>query len=55
LRLYPPEIRQRFDQIMQGAPPLRLFRVMAGRAGPEKSFAPEACAIDAARFPAAAA
>jgi alkylhydroperoxidase family enzyme len=29
---YPPEIQQQFDRIMQGAPPLVLFRVMAGHA-----------------------
>ena len=27
---YPPEIEQQFDRIMRGAPPLLLFRVMAG-------------------------
>src|SRR4029079_8881497 len=27
---YAPEIQQQFDQIMRGAPPLVLFRVMAG-------------------------
>jgi len=27
---YPPEIRAQFDRIMRGAPPLLLFRVMAG-------------------------
>ena len=27
---YPPEIREQFDRIMRGAPPLVLFRVMAG-------------------------
>ena len=29
---YPPEIQQQFDRIMRGAPPLLLFRVMAGHA-----------------------
>jgi alkylhydroperoxidase family enzyme len=29
---YPPEIQQQFDRIMRGAPPLVLFRVMAGHA-----------------------
>lgn len=29
---YPPEIQQQFDRIMHGAPPLVLFRVMAGHA-----------------------
>ena len=29
---YPPDIRQHFDRIMRGAPPLMLFRVMAGHA-----------------------
>ena len=27
---YPPEIQKQFDRIMRGAPPLMLFRVMAG-------------------------
>ena len=27
---YPPEIQAQFDAIMRGAPPLRLFRVLAG-------------------------
>ena len=27
---YPPEIEAQFDRIMRGAPPLLLFRVMAG-------------------------
>src|SRR5688572_22868840 len=27
---YPPEIQQQFDHVMRGAPPLLLFRVMAG-------------------------
>lgn len=29
---YPPEIHTQFDRIMRGAPPLVLFRVMAGHA-----------------------
>jgi alkylhydroperoxidase family enzyme len=29
---YAPEIREQFDRIMRGAPPLLLFRVMAGHA-----------------------
>ena len=29
---YPPEIQQQFDRIMRGAPPLLLFRTMAGHA-----------------------
>jgi alkylhydroperoxidase family enzyme len=29
---YPPEIATQFDRIMRGAPPLMLFRVMAGHA-----------------------
>ena len=29
---YPPEIQGQFDRIMQGAPPLMLFRVVAGNA-----------------------
>ncbi|MET4600551.1 alkylhydroperoxidase family enzyme [Bradyrhizobium sp. JR4.1] len=28
---YPPEIQAQFDRIMRGAPPLLLFRVMAGQ------------------------
>ena len=28
---YPPDIQQQFDRIMRGAPPLLLFRVMAGQ------------------------
>jgi alkylhydroperoxidase family enzyme len=27
---YPPDIKEQFDRIMRGAPPLMLFRVMAG-------------------------
>lgn len=27
---YPPDIQEQFDRIMRGAPPLMLFRVMAG-------------------------
>ena len=27
---YPPEVQQQFDRVMRGAPPLTLFRVMAG-------------------------
>ncbi|MBV8923755.1 MAG: carboxymuconolactone decarboxylase family protein [Bradyrhizobium sp.] len=29
---YAPEIQQQFDRVMRGAPPLMLFRVMAGHA-----------------------
>src|ERR1700753_3807221 len=29
---YPPEIQAQFDRIMRGAPPLMLFRVVAGHA-----------------------
>jgi alkylhydroperoxidase family enzyme len=29
---YPPEIQAQFDRIMRGAPPLTLFRVLAGNA-----------------------
>ena len=29
---YPPEVAAQFDRIMRGAPPLMLFRVMAGHA-----------------------
>src|ERR1700753_4127929 len=28
---YPPEIQAQFDRIMRGAPPLTLFRVIAGQ------------------------
>ena len=28
---YAPEIQQQFDRIMRGAPPLMLFRVIAGQ------------------------
>ena len=35
---YPPEIQQQFDRIMRGAPPLMLFRVMAGRARAWEKF-----------------
>ena len=29
---YAPDIQEQFDRIMRGAPPLMLFRVMAGHA-----------------------
>jgi hypothetical protein len=29
---YDPQIQQQFDRIMRGAPPLTLFRVVAGHA-----------------------
>src|SRR3979490_3201068 len=35
---YPPEIQQQFDRIMQGAPPLTLFRVIAGSARAWEKF-----------------
>ena len=35
---YPPEIQQQFDRIMRGAPPLMLFRVMAGHARAWEKF-----------------
>src|SRR3569623_940295 len=35
---YPPEIQQHFDRIMRGAPPLMLFRVMAGHARAWEKF-----------------
>ena len=35
---YAPEIQQQFDRIMRGAPPLVLFRVMAGRARAWEKF-----------------
>ena len=35
---YPPDILQQFDRIMRGAPPLVLFRVMAGHARAWEKF-----------------
>jgi alkylhydroperoxidase family enzyme len=35
---YPPEIQQQFDRIMRGAPPLALFRVIAGNARAWEKF-----------------
>ena len=35
---YPPEIQGQFDRIMRGAPPLMLFRVMAGNARAWEKF-----------------
>lgn len=35
---YAPEIREQFDRIMRGAPPLLLFRVMAGNARAWEKF-----------------
>ena len=35
---YPPEIQAQFDQIMRGAPPLLLFRVMSGHARAWEKF-----------------
>ena len=35
---YDPEIQQQFDRIMRGAPPLMLFRVMAGNARAWEKF-----------------
>ena len=35
---YAPEIREQFDRIMRGAPPLVLFRVMAGNARAWEKF-----------------
>ena len=35
---YPPEIQQQFDRILRGAPPLTLFRVMAGHARAWEKF-----------------
>jgi alkylhydroperoxidase family enzyme len=35
---YPPEIQAQFDRIMRGAPPLMLFRVMAGHARAWEKF-----------------
>ena len=36
---YPPEIQQQFDRIMRGAPPLVLFRTIAGSARAWEKFA----------------
>jgi hypothetical protein len=33
---YAPDIQEQFDRIMRGAPPLMLFRVMAGHRGVEQ-------------------
>src|SRR3974390_3025974 len=35
---YAPEIQDQFDRIMRGAPPLMLFRVMAGHARAREKF-----------------
>ena len=35
---YPPEIQTEFDRIMRGAPPLKLFRMMAGHARAWEKF-----------------
>src|SRR5580704_6458829 len=35
---YAPEIKEQFDRIMRGAPPLTLFRVMAGHARAWEKF-----------------
>src|ERR1700675_1483499 len=35
---YAPEIQEQFDRIMRGAPPLMLFRVIAGNARPWEKF-----------------
>src|SRR6202051_2585751 len=35
---YAPEIQQQFDRIMRGAPPLMLFRIMAGNARAWEKF-----------------
>src|SRR5215211_1922881 len=35
---YAPEIQQQFDRIMRGAPPLVLFRVMAGHSRAWEKF-----------------
>src|SRR5258707_6739840 len=35
---YPPEIQAQFDRVMRGAPPLMLFRVMAGHARAWEKF-----------------
>ena len=35
---YPPEIQTQFDRVMRGAPPLVLFRVMAGHARAWEKF-----------------
>src|SRR6476659_398111 len=35
---YPPEIQTQFDRVMRGAPPLLLFRLMAGHARAWEKF-----------------
>ena len=35
---YAPEIQEQFDRIMRGAPPLMLFRVVAGHARAWEKF-----------------
>ena len=40
---YAPELHQQFDQIMRGAPPLMLFRIIAGNARAWEKFRPAAC------------
>ena len=35
---YAPELQQQFDRIMRGAPPLILFRVIAGNARAWEKF-----------------
>ena len=37
---YAPDIQEQFDRIMRGAPPLMLFRVMAGHARAWTNSAP---------------
>jgi hypothetical protein len=39
---YAPEIQEQFDRIMRGAPPLTLFRVLAGNARASRNSAPAA-------------
>ena len=42
---YAPDIAEQFDRIMRGAPPLVLFRVMAGNARAWEKFRAAACWI----------
>ena len=44
---YAPEIQQQFDRIMRGAPPLVLFRTIAGARAPGRNSAPAACSTAA--------
>src|ERR1700742_3955108 len=47
---YPPDVQGQFDRIMRGAPPLMLFRVMAGHARAWEKFR-AASLLDAGPLP----